>query len=165
VFGGFVFDPGWHGEVEEGLQVGCGRGVGGFRLFQSKVGDGAIYAGMVLAEVDGARGAHGSGGGKAAMALPPLGLMSAPASRATSPLPSTGRRCTAKRAMWTALSVVGLLLMSQPDEGGVETPGWVFLTSLIPRWWEDEHRYWQSVGPSCSSWPSDGQEVGSASST
>jgi peptidoglycan/LPS O-acetylase OafA/YrhL len=36
--------------------------------------------------------------------------------------------------------------MSQPDEGGAETPGWVYLTSLIPKWWGDEHRYWQSVG-------------------
>jgi peptidoglycan/LPS O-acetylase OafA/YrhL len=146
VFGGFVFDPGWHGEVEEGLQVGCGRGLVVFVYFSQRWEMVLFYAGMVLAEVDGARGAHGSGGGKAAMALPPPGLMSAPASRATSPLPLTGRRCTAKRAMWTALSVVGLLLMSQPDEGGVETPGWVFLTSLIPRWWEDEHRYWRSVG-------------------
>jgi peptidoglycan/LPS O-acetylase OafA/YrhL len=48
--------------------------------------------------------------------------------------------------MWTALSIVGMYLMSQPDVGGAETPGWVFLTSLIPSWWDDEHRYWQSAG-------------------
>jgi len=48
--------------------------------------------------------------------------------------------------MWAALSIVALYLMSQPDERGAETPGWVFLTSLIPEWWTDEHRYWQSAG-------------------
>ncbi|KAK3301274.1 acyltransferase family-domain-containing protein [Chaetomium fimeti] len=101
-----------------------------------------FYAGMVLADLDVARGAHGSAG----PALPAPGLMSGSSSRASSPSPSSPKRRTARRAIWTALSVVGLFLMSQPDERGADTPGWVFLTSLIPKWWTDEHRYWQSAG-------------------
>ena len=99
-----------------------------------------FYAGMVLAEVDVARGALGS-----AVALPAPGLMSGETSRAGSPSPPARRR-TSRRAMWNALSVVGLYFMSQPDEKGAVTPGWVFLTSLIPKWWNEEHRYWQSIG-------------------
>ncbi|KAJ4306196.1 hypothetical protein N0V88_000992 [Collariella sp. IMI 366227] len=51
-----------------------------------------------------------------------------------------------RRLFWGVVSVIGLYLMSQPDEGGADTPGWVYLTSLIPKWWDDEHRYWQSAG-------------------
>lgn len=36
--------------------------------------------------------------------------------------------------------------MSQPDEGGEETPGWVWLSGMIPGWWGDKHRFWQSFG-------------------
>ncbi|KAG7288631.1 hypothetical protein NEMBOFW57_004985 [Staphylotrichum longicolle] len=110
-----------------------------------------FYAGMVLAEVDVARGAHGGegGGGGAAATLPAPGLMSGETSRAGLSSPSSPgrrRRRRSRRAMWNALSVVGLYFMSQPDEKGAETPGWVFLTSLIPEWWNDEHRFWQSIG-------------------
>jgi peptidoglycan/LPS O-acetylase OafA/YrhL len=108
-----------------------------------------FYAGMVLAEVDVARGLHGGCSG-AEVVLPGPGLMmSESRSRPRSPSPSpprTKRRSSLRRAMWTALSIVGMYLMSQPDVGGAETPGWVFLTSLIPSWWDDEHRYWQSAG-------------------
>ncbi|KAK1836200.1 acyltransferase family-domain-containing protein [Podospora conica] len=50
--------------------------------------------------------------------------------------------------VWGVVSVVGLYLMSQPDEGGGETPGWVVLEGWILEAWAEEnrHRYWQSVG-------------------
>lgn len=48
--------------------------------------------------------------------------------------------------VWGVVSVVGLYLMSQPDEGGEDTPGWVVLEGWIPEAWEDKHRYWQSIG-------------------
>ncbi|EAQ92431.1 hypothetical protein CHGG_00666 [Chaetomium globosum CBS 148.51] len=104
-----------------------------------------FYAGLVLAELDAARGAHGHAPALP-VSVPVPGLMSGPSSRASSPSPSGLKRRTAKRVMWAALSIVGLFLMSQPDERGAETPGWVLLTSLIPEWWTDEHRYWQSAG-------------------
>ncbi|KAH6649870.1 acyltransferase family-domain-containing protein [Chaetomium tenue] len=102
-----------------------------------------FYAGLVLAELDVARGAHGRA---PVLPVPVPGLMSGSNSRASSPSPSGPKRRTVKRAMWAVLSIVGLFLMSQPDERSAETPGWVFLTSLIPEWWTDEHRYWQSTG-------------------
>ncbi|KAK0741115.1 hypothetical protein B0T18DRAFT_419483 [Schizothecium vesticola] len=40
-----------------------------------------------------------------------------------------------------------MYLMSQPDEGGEDTAGWVVLSGWIPEGWgENKHRYWQSVG-------------------
>lgn len=108
-----------------------------------------FYAGMVLAEVDVVRGVHGGYSGVEAAALPGPGLMRSEATsraRSRSVSPSPTRRGSLRRAMWTAIGIAGLYLMSQPDERGAETPGWVFLTSLIPSWWDDEHRYWQSVG-------------------
>jgi peptidoglycan/LPS O-acetylase OafA/YrhL len=107
-----------------------------------------FYAGMVLAEVDVARGLHGGCSGADAVLPGPGLMMSESRSRPRSPSPSPPRteRRPLRRAMWTTISIVGLYLMSQPDVGGAETPGWVFLTSLIPSWWDDEHRYWQSAG-------------------
>lgn len=57
-----------------------------------------------------------------------------------------GKNKTGRKALWLSVSVVGLYFMSQPDQGGDETPGWVTLSELIPEWWDDKHRYWQSLG-------------------
>ncbi|KAF7553048.1 hypothetical protein G7Z17_g3900 [Cylindrodendrum hubeiense] len=51
-----------------------------------------------------------------------------------------------KPILWNLFSIVALYLMSQPDGGGEETPGWVYLTSQIPEWWQRPYRYWQSIG-------------------
>ncbi|KAK3945946.1 acyltransferase family-domain-containing protein [Diplogelasinospora grovesii] len=51
-----------------------------------------------------------------------------------------------KGVWWVVIGVMGLYLMSQPDEFGEETPGWVTLSSVIPEWWSDKYRYWQSWG-------------------
>ncbi|KAK0613495.1 acyltransferase 3, partial [Immersiella caudata] len=48
--------------------------------------------------------------------------------------------------VWGVVSVVGMYLLSQPDVGGDETPGWMWLEGAIPEWWEDKHRYYQSFG-------------------
>ncbi|KAG6039691.1 hypothetical protein E4U41_002262 [Claviceps citrina] len=89
-----------------------------------------FFCGMLLAEMDHIRGAHVS---------PPA-------------LPqSEKQRHEAhgifKGVFWASVSILGLYLMSQPDDGGKEAPGWVYLTSLIPKWWgAQEYRYWQSIG-------------------
>jgi peptidoglycan/LPS O-acetylase OafA/YrhL len=36
--------------------------------------------------------------------------------------------------------------MSQPDQSFEETPGWIWLSSLIPNWFEEKYRYWQTIG-------------------
>lgn len=50
---------------------------------------------------------------------------------------------------WVAFSIAALYLMSQPDGKGDVTPGWIYLTSLVPEWWGGEsYRHWQVVGAS-----------------
>ncbi|KAF5025208.1 hypothetical protein F66182_2674 [Fusarium sp. NRRL 66182] len=89
-----------------------------------------FLCGMVLAEVDLIRGAH----------ISPPAL---PVEEKTQP----ARRRWYQTVFWTAFSVVALYFMSQPDQGGDRTPGWVYLTSLIPKWWTAEkYRYWQCTG-------------------
>ena len=85
-----------------------------------------FFAGMLIAEWDLIRGAHD-----------PI----------SSPLPPRSR-AKEKTVVWawTAIGILALYLLSQPDDGHDATPGWVFLSSLIPDWWEDKYRYWQSVG-------------------
>ncbi|KAK0635642.1 acyltransferase family-domain-containing protein [Bombardia bombarda] len=101
-----------------------------------------FYSGMVLAEVDIIRGVHGD-----TLTLPTSEHDTTNFPPSTSPpAPPHTRQPTNHRHLWTALSILALYLMSQPDKGGESTPGWVFLTSLIPSWWEDQYRYWQSLG-------------------
>ncbi|KAM0295519.1 hypothetical protein ACHAO9_000600 [Fusarium lateritium] len=89
-----------------------------------------FLCGMILAEVDLARGAHAS-----PPALPIEEKTQSPRSR------------WYQSAFWAMVSIAGLYLMSQPDEGGDRTPGWVYLTSIIPQWWAAEkYRYWQCTG-------------------
>lgn len=89
-----------------------------------------FLAGMVLAELDHIRGAH--------VTSPALPVEEKQA-------PVYGRRI--KSFFWTALSIVGLYLLSYPDGRGEETPGWIWLTAQIPEWWgEEKFRIWQSVG-------------------
>ncbi|CAJ0539835.1 Ff.00g072510.m01.CDS01 [Fusarium sp. VM40] len=89
-----------------------------------------FLCGMILAEIDLARGAHSS----------PPALPIEEKTQSSHPR-------WYQSAFWAALSIAGLYLMSQPDEGGDRTPGWVYLTSLIPQWWAAEkYRYWQCTG-------------------
>lgn len=90
-----------------------------------------FFCGMLLAEMDHIRGAHVS-----PPALPQSEKQQAP--RPQSLL---------KGVFWALVSLLGLYLMSQPDDRGEVAPGWVYLTSLIPEWWtEEQYRYWQSIG-------------------
>lgn len=90
-----------------------------------------FLSGILLVEWDHIRGAH----------IPPsvIGEKEATPSRSTS-----------KTIFWHLVSAVGLFLLSQPEEEGETTPGWAYLTSLIPEWWEvEQQRYWQSAGAVC----------------
>ncbi|TWU70789.1 hypothetical protein ED733_000152 [Metarhizium rileyi] len=89
-----------------------------------------FLCGMLLAEMDHIRGAH----------IPSPALPQ-------SEKQSIKSRGWIKSIFWTSVSILGLYLMSQPDDGGEVAPGWVYLTSLIPNWWvEERFRYWQSLG-------------------
>jgi peptidoglycan/LPS O-acetylase OafA/YrhL len=90
-----------------------------------------FFCGMGLAELDLIRGAH--------TPVPVLPLSEA---SGKSPL-----KKQLQRIGWNLLSVLALYLMCQPDINFEVTPGWVWLSSLIPSWWAEEgYRYWQSAG-------------------
>ncbi|KAK3956104.1 acyltransferase family-domain-containing protein [Pseudoneurospora amorphoporcata] len=44
------------------------------------------------------------------------------------------------------LLIISLYLLSQPDINSHLTPGWITLTSLIPHWWTEHYRFYQSIG-------------------
>ncbi|KAK4190614.1 acyltransferase [Podospora australis] len=96
-----------------------------------------FYAGMGLAEMDLIRGAHTPSQRTEKEEVLPL--------KSARPKRWNGK---VKKWWWLGMSVLGLYLMSQPDQGSDMTPGWFFLTDLIPLWWnyDDLYRYWQSVG-------------------
>lgn len=88
-----------------------------------------FLGGMLIAEMDIIRGAH-----TPAPTLP----------QDEKQAPSNGRL---KSLFWTLLSILGLYLLGQPDGRSEETPGWVYLSSIIPKWWDEEpYRYWQTAG-------------------
>ncbi|KAK8145640.1 hypothetical protein G3M48_004187 [Beauveria asiatica] len=105
-------------------------GVSWFAYLHSRWDLCLFFSGMVLAELDFARNAHVCCAG----------------------LPKSHRRPIQRRwyridLAWVFVSILGLYLMSQPEDGGEAAPGWRFLTSLIPGWWaEESFRYWQSIG-------------------
>jgi peptidoglycan/LPS O-acetylase OafA/YrhL len=49
-------------------------------------------------------------------------------------------------ALWIGLSIVSLYLMSQPDDLFDATPGWRYLSTLIPVWFSEKYRFWQTIG-------------------
>jgi hypothetical protein len=102
-----------------------------FTLQWSKWEFALFLCGMMLAEYDHIRGAH----------------VPTPIIPVEEKQPAPGRHSSLKSIGWTTLSIVSLYLLSQPDGRGEETPGWIWLTSLIPDWWDAEpFRVWQSIG-------------------
>ncbi|KAH7304686.1 acyltransferase 3 [Stachybotrys elegans] len=91
-----------------------------------------FLCGMLIAELDHIRGAH----------VPPTSSLD----QRPNPLsPSIwGRMMT---WLWSLVSILGFYLICQPQARAEITPGWIYLSSLIPEWWQDApFRYWQSMG-------------------
>ncbi|KAJ4407683.1 hypothetical protein N0V85_004330 [Neurospora sp. IMI 360204] len=65
-----------------------------------------------------------------------------PPSATLSPLPSPA----GSTLLPTLLLLISLYLLSQPDINSHLTPGWIGLTSLIPHWWTEDYRFYQSMG-------------------
>ena len=95
-----------------------------------------FWSGLLLAELDHIALARK----QAANADPPdiqLGAKQATASRS--------RRDTLWRYFWIANFACGLFLASYPDDLGHDTPGYRYLTTLIPEYYTEKYRFWQSV--------------------
>lgn len=98
-----------------------------------------FFAGAFLAELDLIRGPL-SGSSVVVAGSPTLG-----------PQPDfqTSKRTalsSAMRFIWVLLGVFALYLMSQPDLFFESTPGWIYLTTLIPEWFSQKYRFYQCVG-------------------
>jgi peptidoglycan/LPS O-acetylase OafA/YrhL len=49
-------------------------------------------------------------------------------------------------AAWISLAIISMYLMSQPDQFYDETPGYIWLSSIIPTWFSEKYRYNQTLG-------------------
>lgn len=49
-------------------------------------------------------------------------------------------------AFWIANFICGMYLCSYPDERGSTTPGFIILARMIPAWYSEKYRWWQSFG-------------------
>ncbi|KAL8403007.1 hypothetical protein RB594_008316 [Gaeumannomyces avenae] len=100
-----------------------------------------FYCGAVLAELDLIRDAETD---LATTAIPAQPAGDRPGG---DPHRQRRRRACASLWWWRLVGFATLYLMSQPDFGADETPGWVFLSGLVPDCWADDgYRHWQSVG-------------------
>ncbi|KAI1177177.1 acyltransferase family-domain-containing protein [Nemania sp. FL0916] len=115
-----------------------------------------FLAGMMIAELDLRRDAHGQrereregrGGvnavSVASSSTPALQLLLAE-EKIPSP-PSVSRRRSVADSFWTLISVLALYLLSCPDAGPSDVPGWRTLGTLIPTWFSEKYRFWQVMG-------------------
>ncbi|KAI1336893.1 acyltransferase [Xylariaceae sp. FL0016] len=109
-----------------------------------------FLAGMAIAELDLIRGAHEPSSSPSSSSS-----SSSSGSSATAPgllLPRyekmvwpAQRRFTAGAA-WTVLAIPALYLMSAPDAGCQDTPGYAALLPYIPEYFSEKYRFWQMVG-------------------
>lgn len=89
-----------------------------------------FFFGMAVAEHDLIRGAH--------VVKPDLPVTNSH---------SKSGRAKFARFFWIFTSVLGLYFLSQPLAKPEETPGWKWLVSLIPEWWEaNATKYYHSAG-------------------
>jgi len=108
-----------------------------------------FYSGMLLAEVDVIRDSIYS---PPQSPLPTkegradsMGILSQPSSP-ISESPTNLTRQKLASCLWILLGLFALYLMSQPDDFSENTPGWIYLCSLIPEWFTTKYRFWQSMG-------------------
>ncbi|GAP83202.2 putative hard surface induced protein 3 [Rosellinia necatrix] len=118
-----------------------------------------FLAGMAIAELDLRRHAHGSRGTAAGSPSqqhqhhqhqhqhqhqPTLLLL--PLDEKADRASSAPERRSTEDSFWTAVSVFALYLLSCPDAGPSDVPGWRYLGTLIPDWFTEKYRFWQAIG-------------------
>lgn len=104
-----------------------------------------FFCGMLIAELDLMRGAHEQSPAPTSPSSPILGIPISDEKKQVTSGPTVGQKV--QTIYWSLFCLGGLYLMSQPDAIAHATPGWMYLETLIPQWWNYErYRYWQSVG-------------------
>ncbi|KAF2973489.1 hypothetical protein GQX73_g201 [Xylaria multiplex] len=107
-----------------------------------------FLAGMTIADLDLRRNAHNGheGRGNTAGSSSPQPTLQLPLDEKTKPiLPASQERSTSD-SFWTLVSIFALYLLSCPDAGPWDVPGWRYLGTLIPTWFTEKYRFWQVVG-------------------
>lgn len=113
-----------------------------------------FFAGMTIAELDLRRNAHdagngGRGAGAGSSSPPTLQLPFDEKEKKTDDRGSSsqdGGSKSTEDSFWSLVSVFALYLLSCPDAGPWDVPGWRYLGTLIPAWFTEKYRFWQVVG-------------------
>ncbi|KAI0394103.1 acyltransferase family-domain-containing protein [Xylariaceae sp. FL0594] len=125
-----------------------------------------FLAGMTIADLDVRRGAHEQKQGQVErkrrsgshdLLLLPLSekkvdedvdtgsSSSSPSSSPTSTPSSSSPLSTRSERFWTLMCIPCLYLLSSPDAGPFNVPGYSFLGPLIPGWFSEKYRFWQML--------------------
>ncbi|TGJ88744.1 hypothetical protein E0Z10_g113 [Xylaria hypoxylon] len=104
-----------------------------------------FLAGMTIADLDLRRNAH-EGRGSTAGSSSPQPTLQLPLDEKIKPIPSPLHERSTTDSFWTLVSIFALYLLSCPDAGPWDVPGWRYLGTLIPIWFTEKYRFWQVVG-------------------
>ncbi|KAI1271104.1 acyltransferase family-domain-containing protein [Xylaria sp. FL0933] len=108
-----------------------------------------FFAGMTIADLDLRRNAHdgrearGTNAGSSS-SQPTLQLL--PLEEKANQTPPPTHQRSAGDTFWSLVSVFALYLLSCPDAGPWDVPGWRYLGTLIPVWFTEKYRFWQVIG-------------------
>ncbi len=109
-----------------------------------------FFAGMTIADLDLRRNAHegreGRGTASSAPSSSQQPTLQLPLEEKPNPVPSPEQKRSKSDLFWTLVSIFALYLLSCPDAGPWDVPGWRYLGTLIPAWFTEKYRFWQVVG-------------------
>lgn len=89
-----------------------------------------FLSGMFVAEIDLATGL----------------FTSTPLLDASTPLKQRPFVKSFRRVFWVLIFILGVYFASSPSWGPEHTPGYQYLTSIIPRYYTEKYKFWQSMG-------------------
>lgn len=115
-----------------------------------------FFAGMFLAELDLIRGplSTSSSGAEAAATLSPLSEKQTESTSTEAIL-----MAQMSRWFWFLFGILGLYFMSQPDLFFDSTPGWIWLSTLIPEWFSQRSRWYQCLGSIMFVWACNNSQI------
>ncbi|KAI0974022.1 acyltransferase family-domain-containing protein [Xylaria arbuscula] len=105
-----------------------------------------FFAGMTIADLDLRRNAHEARGTASGSPSSPQPTLLLPLEEKANQTPPPANQRSLGDTFWSLVSVFALYLLSCPDAGPWEVPGWRYLGTLIPVWFTEKYRFWQVIG-------------------
>ncbi|KAI1425712.1 acyltransferase family-domain-containing protein [Xylaria sp. FL1777] len=109
-----------------------------------------FFAGMTIADLDLRRNAHDGrdarGTNSGSSSSSPQPTLQLPLEETTNQTPPSAQKRSTQDSFWTLVSIFALYLLSCPDAGPWDVPGWRYLGTLIPAWFTEKYRFWQVMG-------------------